>query len=531
VARLPRWGKCHPPGKDEMHLPYISIPALIAEAGGDPWTVNNSLQAGRPVQIADLAETFYKAGRCTAEASVAFDDARRRFEASWNRESGEHPINDSAEVRRAVTSLGVQTAQLPKIGVDLENIAAALAQVQRTGAEVISTLESRLKQINNELRQAVQLKGSHQLTAAEKALIDQHIHDLEDGAVTDTKSALGQLQSLRNGYSDYLRESLVTLRAQEGYDPAPIQGLDDDGLPSRSDQDQKFLDRYNMKQHAIDQALVNRPGGMTAEKRDAATRLRDYATATNPAADADARRLAGERLDDFAMAQFSGPLPIDPTLGGNARSRAQMRLQWQKKLQEGLSDALPMNPDQVTQMLDDSEQQARAVVTREAAKALERGGMSGAGAMAVVGKMATGTPLSEIAHQDATLVGAVGAGMAVSAGSVSTGAHNLPDSFGVLSKSDAEALKRVGGHLGTAGSLADLVLAGIELNQGAPIGTTIGKTAGGIGGGIALSWGLGAAGGMVFGPGGAFVGAALGATLGGWGGGEVGEAVGSQFDH
>src|SRR5208283_930361 len=99
-----------------MHLRYVSIPHLIAEAGGDPWAINNSLQAGLPAQISDLAEAFHVAGRCTTESSKSFEEARRRFESSWNHENGDHPINDSAEVRRVVQSLGAQSLQLPKIG-------------------------------------------------------------------------------------------------------------------------------------------------------------------------------------------------------------------------------------------------------------------------------------------------------------------------------------------------------------------------------------------------------------------------------
>ena len=114
-----------------MQLRYISIPALIAEAGGDPWAINQRLQAGRPAQVSDLAHAFHDAGRCATESSNAFDEARRRFEASWNRESGDHPINDSAEVQRVTKSLGTQSLQLPKIGVDLEKIAAALAEAQK----------------------------------------------------------------------------------------------------------------------------------------------------------------------------------------------------------------------------------------------------------------------------------------------------------------------------------------------------------------------------------------------------------------
>src|SRR5258708_24324455 len=114
-----------------MQLHYISLPALVAAAGGDPWAINPSLQVGRPAQISDLAEAFYAAGICTTEAIKAFDDARRRFAAAWNRENGEHPINDSAEVQRVVQSLGAQSLQLPNIAVDLENIASAPASVQR----------------------------------------------------------------------------------------------------------------------------------------------------------------------------------------------------------------------------------------------------------------------------------------------------------------------------------------------------------------------------------------------------------------
>ncbi|VBA36533.1 hypothetical protein LAUMK13_01213 [Mycobacterium innocens] len=148
-----------------MQLRYISIPALIAEAGGDPWAINDSLQVGRPAQISDLAEAFRAAGRCTAEADAAFEEARRRFEAAWNREDGVHPINDPAEVQRVTKALGAQSLQLPKIAVDLENIAAALAQAQRTGALLISTLEGELQELDSEIGQALEAEKDIHLTA------------------------------------------------------------------------------------------------------------------------------------------------------------------------------------------------------------------------------------------------------------------------------------------------------------------------------------------------------------------------------
>ena len=215
-----------------MQLRYISIPLLIGEAGGDPWAINQSLQAGRPAQISDLAEAFHAAGRCTAEANTAFGEARRRFDAAWNHQNGDHPINGSAEVQRVTKSLGAQSLRLPRIGVDLENIAAALAEAQRTAAGQITALEGQLQQLDNEIGQAVQLEEDHTLTAADRSTLDSFIGTCERDAITDTKAALGQLQSTRNGYSDNLHKALATLRA-DGYEPAAIRGLDAPESPAK----------------------------------------------------------------------------------------------------------------------------------------------------------------------------------------------------------------------------------------------------------------------------------------------------------
>ncbi len=217
-----------------MQLRYISIPQLIAEAGGDPWAINNSLQSGRPAQISDLAQAFHNAGACTTESTNAFEQARSRFEASWNRDNGDNPINDSAEVQRTAEKLGAQSLQLTKIGVDLENIAATLAEAQRTGATLISTLENELQQIDNQLGQALELEKDPHLSAADRSAVDALINLLEQQAIDDTKSTLAQVQSIRSGYSDYLQKSLTTLRT-DGYDGAAIQGADAPESPPKPD--------------------------------------------------------------------------------------------------------------------------------------------------------------------------------------------------------------------------------------------------------------------------------------------------------
>lgn len=205
-----------------MQLRYISVAALIAEAGGDPWAINQSLQAGSPFQIAQLAEAFLKAGRCTAEATNAFDQARSRFDAAWNHQNGDHPINGSAEVQRVTKSLGAQSLQLPKIGADLENIAANLAEAQKSAAGQIAALESQLQQLDGFIGQAVELEKDPTLTAEDRHALDAFISGREDDAIRDTKAALGQLQSTRDGYANSFQNAMGTLHAH-GYDltPAP----------------------------------------------------------------------------------------------------------------------------------------------------------------------------------------------------------------------------------------------------------------------------------------------------------------------
>lgn len=98
------------------------------------------MRADSPAQIDKPAKTFHDASRCTAAASEEFDQAKKRFDAAWNHQDGDHPINDSAEVQRVTKGLGSQSLQLAKIGADLEDIAAALAEAQIHGASAIEAL-------------------------------------------------------------------------------------------------------------------------------------------------------------------------------------------------------------------------------------------------------------------------------------------------------------------------------------------------------------------------------------------------------
>ncbi|WP_081290262.1 hypothetical protein [Mycobacterium asiaticum] len=199
---------------------------MIAEAGGDPWAVNRTLQRGAPAQISYLAQAFLEAGQHTAEADKAFEEARRRFVASWNREHGEHPINDAAEVQRVTRSLGVQSPQLAKIAVDLELVAAALSEAQRHSATQIHSLEGDLENIDHQLGKAIGREALGLISPVLAVGIIQEIMDLEQKAIDRTASAWNQINGIRDKYSNLLHDLMTQMRTKDGYDGAAVVAVD-----------------------------------------------------------------------------------------------------------------------------------------------------------------------------------------------------------------------------------------------------------------------------------------------------------------
>lgn len=214
-----------------MYLANIGVGQLVAAAGGDPWQVDATVQHGRPAQIDSLAQAYKNAGQSTAEADSAFAQARQRFEHSWNRDDGEHPINDSQQVRLATSSLGVQAAQLPRIAVDLESIAASLAEAQRSSGAVIANLDKQLQQIDEDLGDYLEME-KHPLTDQERSIITTEINELDQQAIDDTRTALRQVMHIRDGYAGTLRDAEAHLRA-DGYNPALVKALDDSSIPDQ----------------------------------------------------------------------------------------------------------------------------------------------------------------------------------------------------------------------------------------------------------------------------------------------------------
>jgi hypothetical protein len=220
-----------------VNLRYMSKGLLVMFAGGDPWKINATLQSGRPADIAGLGQAFHNAGQSTQQADEAFAEARRRVEA-WVRDNGQHPITDSAQVQRTATALGLQANQLPKIAVDLENVAGALAQAQGTANSDIAVLEARLQTLDDWIGQADDLIKQDETLLSEADdeddisdledeinRLEQYINDCECEAVDDTKATLQQVEKVRNDYAAELNKAKASLRT-DGYDPAAIKALD-----------------------------------------------------------------------------------------------------------------------------------------------------------------------------------------------------------------------------------------------------------------------------------------------------------------
>ncbi|MGV7383121.1 TPR repeat region-containing protein, partial [Mycobacterium kansasii] len=82
------------------------------------------------------------------------------------------------------------------------------------------------------------LERNHQLTAADIAALDAFIHTCEQDAIDDTQTALAELHSIRDGYSNSLRTAEKNL-AVDGYDPSRIWGVDnhEPETPDQAEQD------------------------------------------------------------------------------------------------------------------------------------------------------------------------------------------------------------------------------------------------------------------------------------------------------
>lgn len=519
-------------------LANLSPAALAVEAGGDPWLLDEELQAGDAGAVNDLADAFHQSGNHVTEADGDFEAAKREFEDAYQRNGSERPINESAQVAEVTAALAGHKEALPRIAADLEKVAAALATAQRDSDATIAALNTALHDIDDAI------------SAAEAAGQNTGLH--RAAAVAAVESALSDIQQIRGGYIGQLNAAEASMMAL-GYTPNVLDSVD--GVPGDAAGD--AARRYQQSgQRAADQALVDqaraegreaylpsmagRDGYLTRSEAEAASRLRDYNAIIAPPlthperrnpdqvrADAEGRRLAGDRLDDFNVANSTGPVAKDPVLGGDARTRARARLELQHDLENGnLSwHQQPALPDEATQLINQIEANDRANALIRLESQLVEAGMTPEGAAQAVDGMSHGVIPKE-------LVDGAAAGSKVLAGAeqafketaerLPTGRHWAPD-VTTYTPEDVKTLMEIGGKLGWAGTVLDIGVGLYEIQHGAPAGEVLSKTGGGMAGAWAGGMGGAMAGGAVAGPPGAFVGALVLGTGGAFLGDEFGE--------
>ena len=498
-----------------LHLQHLQAEDLIGAAGGDPWELNRTIQAGAPGEISDLADAFRQASSCTQETTEEFLSAKARFESAWDRQDGgDHPINDSAEVQRATEAMNYNRDKMAKVAVDLQTIAASLAEAQRSGSVATANLEAALVAIDGQIDHAMKV------AAAEGQIAD--VSRLREAAVERTTVAVREVTAVRDSYAEQLDQSRAEMAA-EGYESVAADGSDGRN-PHYDSAAEASAAKYDAGQRAVDQELINSPGPWTADKAAAAGRLRDFATINDATADVDGVKYAHERLDDFHVANSTGPSPIDPVLGGDARTRAQTRLEWQQRLEQGYMGTAAMAPDEATKWLDNSEAVGRTAAIERLQEGLQRAGMSPAGAAATTEAMAGGAlpqELVQLAQTGSKVAGAESEAFKHYGDVVPTGDHWKP---GVAyTPEDLESLKAISGKLGHVGTVLEGAVAIYEVNNGVPIGEVGAKFGGGMAGTLA-----GAEVGAWLGSPGGPVGVFVGALVGGVAGSFAGEWAGQQ---
>lgn len=207
-------------------LQHLQIADLIAHAGGDPWAVDDSLQAGSPTQINFLAQAFHQAAGSATAAEQTFQTAQQHFQ-QYNRENGEQPINNGAEVQRVKDGLHATNQQLGQIAADLETIAGNLAQARAASQANMTALNANLLVLDAQI-------GVYLSQASQGQNHDADIAQARQLANNDTATALHNATVIRDTYSKSLQEALTNLRVKDGYRP-DIRNYDAENQPAGAD--------------------------------------------------------------------------------------------------------------------------------------------------------------------------------------------------------------------------------------------------------------------------------------------------------
>ena len=229
----------------------FTVAELCAYAGGDPWKIDEQLQAGSAGAINDLADAFHGAGKHVKEADQEFDAAKRDF-TTYRRDGGQIPINSSEQVKRASAALAKHPEELSKIAVDLEQVAASLARAQRDTDAKIGSLETQLHGIDDQISDVKkQIDNADEDDDTDN--LKQKVTQLLQQAKDATRDTLGDVEEIQGAYIEQLHGAETAMIAS-GYAPDAIDSLG--GVPGNPPEE--AARQYDQSgQQARDQALVD----------------------------------------------------------------------------------------------------------------------------------------------------------------------------------------------------------------------------------------------------------------------------------
>ncbi|MBU3063019.1 alpha/beta hydrolase family protein [Nocardia sp. NEAU-G5] len=200
---------------NEPTLVALSVPGLTAAAGIDPWKLQDQLLSGKPNQISLLAQTFYVSGSHTKEADDAFTQAYKHFQNAHASDNGCNAINDSRVVSDTITELKPTADNLNRIGVNLEEIAGALADAQNNTYGPIEALNRSVQQFDSEI--VALPKHSH-------LVYEETRQGIEQDAAKVVHTVGEQLNGIVNDYENVLNARMTDIEST-GY--IPSVNLDD----------------------------------------------------------------------------------------------------------------------------------------------------------------------------------------------------------------------------------------------------------------------------------------------------------------
>ena len=395
---------------------------------------------------------------------------------------------------------------MAKVAADLQNIAATLAEAQRSGHVSISGLNARLVQIDNTI--------AAEIARAQADGVNWTGRRSRPRRSTPPRRSLGEMTAVRDAYGSKLDEAELDMAA-DGYDTDAIAGGEGEGEPSAEDQAARRRREVRRnpargRRGAGQQRRPDDPGNAGRRSTPCATSRPSTIptptrTPSSTRASASTTTTCRGSSDRCPSTRFSARTPASRRSRASSSSRS-----WRRDFSvRRRCRRMPRRRSWTA-----PRRRRASMVLNRAEQQLSTWACPTQGVLTVIKGLGS-------------LSDSIGTGVEQYGTSKETGRHALAG----LSKADAELFTKWGGRVGWAGNIAQLVIAGIEYpNNDWNPNEELGKASGGVFGSVLGGMGAGAAVGSFGGPFTAAGAAVIGGLLGGFAGSDIGGGLGANFD-